>query len=103
MTGQELALGSFNPSRAPIPKKRRASASFIRAISGAGLLAVAAWIVATRLHYTPGSDLGYNLGIAGGTALLVITSYSIHYTKLYEECRLFKFRILLVGSFNQSA
>jgi hypothetical protein len=77
MTGQELALGSFNPGRAPIVKKRRGSASFIRVMSGAALLAVPVWIVATQLHYTPDSDLGYNLGIAGGTALLLTLIYPL--------------------------
>ncbi len=46
-------------------------------MSGAALLAVPVWIVATRLHYTPDSDLGYNLGIAGGTALLLTLIYPL--------------------------
>jgi hypothetical protein len=75
MTGQDLALDSFN--RAPIRERRSGLASFIRVMSGGALLAVPIWIVATRLHYTPDSDLGYNLGIAGGTALLLTLIYPL--------------------------
>ena len=75
MTGQDLALGSF--SGAPIPERRSRLVSFIRVISGAALLAVPVWIIVTRLRYTPDSDLGYNLGLAGGIVLLLTLIYPL--------------------------
>jgi hypothetical protein len=44
---------------------------------GAALVVLPVWIVATRLHYTPDSDLGYNLGLAGGITLLLTLIYPL--------------------------
>jgi hypothetical protein len=68
-------LGSF--SRAPTRERRSAFASFIRLVLGAALLAVPAWIVTTQFPYTPDSDLGYNLGLAGSITLLLTLIYPL--------------------------
>ncbi len=44
------------------------------ALSG---LAAAAWIVALLRPYTPGSELGYNLGLAGGLMMLALLGYPL--------------------------
>lgn len=37
----------------------------------------AAWLVSRHAEYTPGSDIGYNLGLAGGVALLLVFLYPL--------------------------
>ena len=40
------------------------------------LLFAALWLIITQTEYTPGSDLGYNLGLIGGIAMLLALLYS---------------------------
>jgi hypothetical protein len=76
MRGQDLALGSLNPSPAPV-RERKGATSFIWLLSGAAMVLTAAWLIATQLHYGPDSDLGYNLGLAGGITLLLTLLYPL--------------------------
>ena len=41
------------------------------------ILAVAAWAVGEKEYYTPGSDLGYNLGLVGGIMMLLLLLYPL--------------------------
>jgi hypothetical protein len=41
------------------------------------LLFVTLWLTSTYTDYTPGSDLGYNLGLVGGIAMLLALLYSV--------------------------
>ncbi len=41
------------------------------------VLALAAWLVAGGRYYTPGSELGYNLGLAGGILLTMLLLYPL--------------------------
>lgn len=41
------------------------------------LLLVALWLASAYTEYTPGSDLGYNLGLIGGLAMLLALLYSV--------------------------
>ncbi len=40
-------------------------------------IAAAAWVVAILKPYTPGSDLGYGLGLAGGLMMLALLTYPL--------------------------
>ncbi|HQZ45060.1 MAG TPA: hypothetical protein PK042_03045 [Usitatibacteraceae bacterium] len=40
-------------------------------------IAAAAWVVAILKPYTPGSDFGYGLGLAGGLMMLMLLSYPL--------------------------
>jgi hypothetical protein len=41
------------------------------------LLLAALWLTSTHTEYTPGSDLGYNLGLVGGVAMLLALLYPV--------------------------
>lgn len=41
------------------------------------LLLAALWLTSTQTEYTPGSDLGYNLGLVGGVAMLLALLYPV--------------------------
>ena len=41
------------------------------------LLLAALWLASTQTEYTPGSDLGYNLGLVGGIAMLLALLYPV--------------------------
>ncbi|TDJ72127.1 MAG: hypothetical protein E2O38_05710 [Proteobacteria bacterium] len=41
------------------------------------LLLAALWFASTQTEYTPGSDLGYNLGLVGGVAMLLALLYPV--------------------------
>jgi len=66
----------------PYPRAERSAAR--RASTGAryflpavAALVGAAWLVSRYADYTPGSDLGYSLGLAGGVALLLVFLYPL--------------------------
>ena len=40
-------------------------------------LVIGAWVISRSTSYTPGSDLGYNLGLAGGIMMLLVLVYSL--------------------------
>lgn len=54
----------------------RLFAVLIAVLIAVGLLALAAWVVVAR-PYEPGSELGYNLGLAGGLLMLALLLYPL--------------------------
>lgn len=86
-------------SSAPSP---RATAERLRAaiLALATAIAAAAWLVAQRPLYTPGSHFGYALGVAGGSMMLMLLLYPIrkHARFMQEWGRLkYWFRAHMVG------
>lgn len=71
------------PRRMPAPAMTRAATPATPfptrvAIFGAAVaLAAAGWEVARRSLYAPGSDLGYALGVVGGSLMLVLVLYPL--------------------------
>jgi hypothetical protein len=77
MSPQEVAITATYRHPPATPKKKKAAPSSLWLILGTLLLASTLWTAAPRLDYTPGSDLGYNLGVAGGIAMLLTLLYPL--------------------------
>lgn len=58
------------------PKQQSRTARLLAVLIAVGLLALAAWVVVAR-PYEPGSELGYNLGLAGGLLMLALLLYPL--------------------------
>ncbi len=72
MSHQEATLNDHLPHLTA--KKSGASSAWL--ISVSVLLGMAAWLFITKVDYKPGSDLGYNLGLIGGVAMLLTLLYT---------------------------
>jgi hypothetical protein len=46
-------------------------------LAAVGLLVLVAWLLGRWMAFEPGSDLGYNLGLAGGVMMLVLFLYPL--------------------------
>lgn len=77
MSQQQAVLGSAVPNNSPVPEKKGSVVPFVWLISVSALLAAALWLTTTKLDYTPGSDIGYNLGLVGGVSLLLTLLYPV--------------------------
>lgn len=62
---------------APEARERRLSLRACLAWTAAGCAAVGVVMVAAWGDYTPGDDVGYNLGLAGGLAMLALFGYPL--------------------------
>jgi hypothetical protein len=77
MSQQEAALGPAYTGHSPVPAKNRSIAWFLCFIAVSVLLGAMGWLFIAKVEYTPGSNLGYNLGLIGGVAMLLILLYSV--------------------------
>ncbi|HEX9183778.1 MAG TPA: hypothetical protein VF876_11005, partial [Burkholderiales bacterium] len=62
---------------AAAPSKSTPSARARLFLPTVAALLATAWIFSRNADYTPGSALGYNLGLAGGIALLLVILYPL--------------------------
>jgi len=86
-----LAIKAEAPARAPDTSPMRGDLSALteddgsrkRMLSDWGVvvlvaaLVIGAWVISRSTGYKPGSDLGYNLGLAGGIMMLLVLIYSL--------------------------
>ena len=96
------ALRGTLPSPASSAPSPPATAERLRAaiLALATAIAAAAWLVAQRPLYTPGSQIGYALGVVGGSMMLMLLLYPIrkHARFMQEWGRLkYWFRAHMVG------
>jgi hypothetical protein len=60
-------------SATPVPAKRGLKLIFLVA----AVILVLAWYASTKRWYLPGDDLGYNLGLVGGSMMLLLLLYPL--------------------------
>jgi hypothetical protein len=83
MNQQQAVLRSTHSDLSPVSERKRGLAAPLWLGAAAVSLAAVLWLFLTRVEYTPGSDLGYNLGLVGGVAMLL--------TLLYPVCKRVRF------------
>jgi hypothetical protein len=86
--GSTPALRSRHRQQASSVPPLRVTAQRLRAaiLALAAAIAAAAWMVAQHPLYTPGSNLGYALGVAGGSVMLMLLLYPIRkHTRFMQE------------------
>jgi hypothetical protein len=71
------ASTTYPYARAERSAVRRPSTGARYFLPAVAALVGAAWLVSRHADYTPGSDLGYSLGLAGGIALLLVFLYPL--------------------------
>jgi hypothetical protein len=77
LVGQRPMTGIARRDAAPPPDAAPRPGSELFLYSSVGVLAGLAWLLSRYGGYTPGSDLGYYLGLAGGVALLIVLLYPL--------------------------
>ncbi len=77
MSQQELAIPQDYRQSPATPQQKKTAPSLRWLVLAATLLAGTLWTAAPRLDYTPGSSLGYDLGLAGGVAMLLTLLYPL--------------------------
>jgi len=77
MGQQEAILRSEYADDLQAVEKRGRIKSALWFLLASALLLAALWFASTQTEYTPGSDLGYNLGLVGGVAMLLALLYPV--------------------------
>ncbi len=77
----EIAVNRRSAARGAPRVERRGTVSDVRRdrffLPATGMLVGSAWLISRYADYAPGSTAGYNLGLAGGIALLLVFLYPL--------------------------
>jgi hypothetical protein len=71
----KLPVAPAGRSRRPTAEKKRTGSGLERLVPAIAAIVLAAWAFSRYGGYTPGSDVGYWLGVAGGIAMLIVFLY----------------------------
>ncbi len=77
MAQQQVAISPTYPHSRTLSQKNTGTLPSLWLVLGTALLAGTLWTAVPRLDYTPSSGLGYNLGLAGGIAMLLTLLYPL--------------------------
>lgn len=77
MNQQQAVIRSLRTDNLLPSERRQDNASSMKYVLVFVLLGATCWLFITKLDYGPGSDLGYNLGLIGGVAMLSTLFYPV--------------------------